>query len=61
VQLEKEDDDRIRADAVKREVRERHLPADAEEKVVAEGERHPEQQLPVDVVVVLAHEERHGG
>src|SRR5205085_7589436 len=56
--LEEEDDDRIRADAVECEVRERHLAADAEEEVVAERERHPQQQLAVNVVVVVAHEKR---
>ena len=42
-------------------MRERHLPADAEEEVVAERERHPQEKLAVYVVVVIAHEERSAG
>jgi hypothetical protein len=39
-------------------MRKRHLPADAEQEVVAQGKRHPQQELAIDVVVVVAHEER---
>ena len=42
-------------------MRKRHLPADAEEEVVAERERHPQKKLAVDVVVVIAHEECRAG
>ena len=57
-ELEKQDHHGVGADAVEREVRERDLPGDAEQEVVAERERDPEEQLAVDVVVVAAQEER---
>ena len=40
-QLEQEDDHRVCADAVEGEVREGHLPGDAEEEVVGKRERDP--------------------
>ena len=58
MELEEEDDDRVRADPVKGKVGERDLSADAEEEVIAERERDPEEQLAVHIVVVVAHEER---
>jgi hypothetical protein len=59
--LEQQDHDAVGADAVEGEMREGHLPADAEQEVVAERERDPEQELAVDIVVIAAEEERSRG
>ena len=60
-ELVREDDDRVGADAGEGEVRERDLSRDAEQEIVAQRERDPDQHLAIDVGGVAAEPERQCG